>query len=63
MATAVEDEPEQVQLEKVLRLKRRFRINKIRPITEQMNEMYQDIANTVILFTSMVRKKLKNHVR
>jgi hypothetical protein len=63
MATEAEDEPEQVQLEKVLRLKRRFRINKVRPITEQMNEMYQDIANTVILFTGMVRKKLKNHVR
>lgn len=57
------DAPEEAQLEKILRLKQRFRVNKTKPAPEQMEKMYQEIANTILLYTGMVRKKLKGNVR
>ena len=57
------DDPEEAQLEKILRLKQRFRVNKTKPAPEQMEKMYQEIANTILLYTGMVRKKLKGNVR
>lgn len=55
--------PERAQLEKILRLKRRFRVDKSKTAAEQMEKMYKEIADTIILYTGMVRKKLKGNVR
>ena len=57
------NQPERAELEKCLRLKRRFRVNKSSPPGEQMGRLQQEIADTIMLFTSMVRKRLKRHVR
>lgn len=55
--------PERAQLEKVLRLKRRFRVSKSAPAEAQMQRLQQEIAETIMLYTGMVRRRLKSHVR
>jgi len=55
--------PERAQLEKVLRLKRRFRVVRTATTTVQMERLQQEIADTIMLYTGMVRKRLKGHVR
>lgn len=58
-----ETHPEKALVEKILRLRARFRINKKKPPYEQLEKLQNDIAGTIIKFTSLVRKKLKNCVR
>mmetsp|Transcript_42572 Transcript_42572/g.65307 ORF Transcript_42572/g.65307 Transcript_42572/m.65307 type:complete len:90 (+) Transcript_42572:993-1262(+) len=55
--------PERAQLEIILRLRRRFRINKNKTGPEQMDKLNQEISAKVLLFTSMVRNKLQEHTR
>ena len=55
--------PERAQLEKVLRIKQRFRINPKRLPGRQLEEVYETIASTVLQLTAMVRKRLAVHVR
>jgi len=58
-----EGDREKAQLEVILRLKQRFRAIKSKSALDQMDKMYQDIANQIISFTGMVRKRLKPSVR
>jgi hypothetical protein len=55
--------PERAQLEKVLRIKQRFRINAKRLPGRQLEEVYETIASTILQLTGMVRKRLAVHVR
>lgn len=55
--------PEKAQLEKVLRLKQRFRVNKNRSPGKQMEAMQREVTTTILKFTGMVKEKLKKNVR
>lgn len=46
-----------------MRLKRRFRVHKGKTAPFQFNKAAQEINTTIIAFTAMVRKRLKNNVR
>jgi len=50
-------------LEKVLRIKQRFRINPKRSPVKQMEAVYNDIIATIIRFTGMVKRRLKGSIR
>lgn len=58
-----ESYPERACVEKLLRLRARFRVNKKKPPNEQLEKLQEAILSTITKFTSMVRKKLKNNVR
>ena len=49
--------PEKAQLEKILRLSQRFRVNANKAPADQMEKMRQDISNMILEFVGMVRKK------
>ena len=55
--------PDQAMLEKLLRLKQRFRINRNRHPANQMQEVHKLIAQTVQRLSSMIKQKLKGSVR
>ena len=57
------EEPERGQLEKILRIKRRFRVNKTKPAVEQFDKLLTEIQTQILQYTSMVRKKLPNYTR
>lgn len=63
IAKDMEHAREQAQLEKVLRLKRRFRVNRHRSVSRSINDLQLEIAGTILEFTEMVRKKLTGPVR
>ena len=63
MSKDEDNNPEKYALEKVLRLKRRFRIVKTKPSYELFEKVFIDVEETIIAFTQMVRKKLNSNVR
>jgi hypothetical protein len=55
--------PDKAQLEKILRLKQRFRVNKKKPTPKQMDQLLQDIQGNILHFTDTVKRRIKIHVR
>ena len=55
--------PEKFWKEKALSLKRRFRVYRNRTLLDQMGRLQQELADTIMLYTTMVRKRLPSHVR
>jgi len=55
--------PDRAAVEKVLRLKQRFRVNRQRSTWRQFATLSQMVSSYIIALTEQVRKKLANPVR
>jgi hypothetical protein len=50
-------------LEKVLRLQKRFRVDRNKTPAKQMQQVHQEILDAITKFTGMVKRRLKDSVR